>query len=205
MDREVREIELKYRLDGRQQYSRLCEALGPPSEEVEQINHYFQSTDGKIPGDRGVIRIRVERGRPVFTVKLGGMVEAGLVDARDFEEPWQGPPDRMPPPQEEFWDKGYAGMAALAQMFGGRFPVAWVGRMTNRRRICRTAGGLLLEVDASLYPDGSEDFEVELETRDPAGDRRRLEGLLARLGVSVEPQTATKYQRFLEHRVRGPR
>jgi len=200
MDGEKREIELKYRLADRQQYLGLCEALGEPEDLVEQINHYFESPDGRIPGDRGAIRLRLEKGRAIFTVKLGGMVEAGLVRAREFEEPWQGQPDRMPPSPEEFWSGGYAGMEALAGAFGSRFPVAWVGKMTNVRKIYRTPGGLRLEVDASLYPDGSEDFEVELETQDPEGDRSRLERLLEAAGVRAQPQTATKYQRFLARR-----
>ena len=56
-----------------------------------------------------------------------------------------------------------------------------------------------MEVDASRYPDGEEDYEVEVETDDPERDRGLLEALLDRLGVRFVPQPATKYQRFLEH------
>ncbi len=193
-----REVEIKLRLEGRAEYDRLCRALGAPEEEWEQVNHYFRSEDGRIPGREGVIRIREERGRAVFTVKLGALKD-GLASAREYEEPWRGPLEEVPPPSDAIWEAGHAGIAALEQRAGRRFPLAWIGKMTNRRRLYRTDDGLCLEVDASRYPDGEEDYEVEVETDEPARDRRLLEALLSRLGVRFVPQPATKYQRFLQH------
>ena len=192
------EIELKYRLKTKD-YQRLCRHLGRPQADFEQENHYFQSADGKIPGARGVIRIRLERGNVLFSVKLGGRLEEGLISAREYEEPWKGDLDVMPPPAAAFWDFGYAGMKVLERDAGGRFPLVWAGKMVNRRKVYPFEGGLSLEVDASRYPDGHEDFEVELETEQPEKARPRLRALLDRLGISFEPQTATKYQRFLRH------
>ena len=71
--------------------------------------------------------------------------------------------------------------------------------MENRRKVYRTGDGLCLEADASRYSDGTEDFEVEVETGEPDRDRVRLKALLDRLGVRYAPQTLTKYQRFLRH------
>lgn len=199
MEGERQEIELKVRLVGRGDYERLCARLGEPDETREQVNHYFRSADGRIPGDQGVIRIRVEGGRAVLTVKLGGWVTDGLVRAREIEEAWQGDPDALPPPSEAFWQGGYRGMAALEARFGRRFGLVWAGAMHNRRRVHRTGDGLCLELDASRYPDGEEDFEVEVETPDPEGVRSRLLALLDAAGVRHAPQTRTKYQRFLLH------
>ena len=70
-----RETELKYRLEGREPYERLCRELGMPESDERQVNHYFQSPDGGIPGESGVIRIRLEREAAVFTVKLGGPMQ----------------------------------------------------------------------------------------------------------------------------------
>ena len=56
-----------------------------------------------------------------------------------------------------------------------------------------------MEVDASRYPDGEEDYEVEVETTKPERDRGLLEALLNNLGIRFVPQPATKYQRFLKH------
>ena len=90
-------------------------------------------------------------------------------------------------------------MRALEQRFGKRFPLVCIGSMVNRRRLYRPDEGFPMEVDASLYPDGEEDYEVEVETDDPERDRRLLEALLAGTGIRFSPQNATKYQRFLKH------
>jgi uncharacterized protein YjbK len=193
-----REIEIKLRLEGRAQYDKLCRKMGAPTDSWEQVNHYFRSEDGTIPGEEGVIRIRLERGKAVFTVKLGAL-KGGLASSREYEEAWRGPPEEMPPPSTAMWDAGHSGLHALEQKFGKRFPLVWVGKMINRRRLYRTAEGLCMEVDASRYPDGEEDYEVEVETDDPERDRGLLEGLLGDMGIRFSPQQATKYQRFLRH------
>lgn len=191
-----REIELKYRLEGREHYERVCRELGMPESDERQVNHYFQSPDGGIPGERGVIRIRLERGAAVFTVKLGGPMRRGLVSSMEYEEPWRGALEEIPSAPESLWDGGFKGMEALEQAFGGRFPLVWAGSMENRRKTYRHSTGLRLEVDASRYSCGSEDFEVEVETEDPDRDRPLLEALLTGCGIRREPQPETKYQRF---------
>jgi len=195
-----REIELKYRLDGQDAHQRLCRALGPPLSESTQINHYFRSPDGRVPGDRGVIRIRVEEGRAVLTVKLGGPLRRGLASSVEHESPWNGPLQEIPRgAARALWEGGSQGMRALREAFGGPSELRWVGSMENRRRVYLGPEGLRLEVDASRYAGGQEDFEVEVETADPERDRPRLEALLKGLGIRCEPQAETKYQRFLRH------
>lgn len=193
-----REIELKYRLEGRAQYEKLCREMGDPADTWEQINHYFRSADGRIPGEDGVIRIRLEKGRAVLTVKLGSL-KNGLASAREYEEPWSGPLEEIPPPSGLLWESGHAGLRALEQRVGRQFPLVWAGKMVNQRKLYRSAEGLCVEVDASRYPDGEEDHEVEVETENPERDRGLLEALLKRLGVRFALQPATKYQRFLQH------
>jgi len=192
-----REVEVKLRLEGRAQYERLCREMGTPEDAWEQVNHYFRSEDGRIPGEEGVIRLRLEKGGAVFTVKLGALKD-GLADSQEYEEAWSGPLE-MPPSSNTIWEGGYQGMKALEQRFGKRFALVWVGKMVNQRRLYRSDEGLCVEVDASRYPDGAEDYEVEVETDEPERDRRLLEALLDRMSIGFVPQQATKYQRFLQH------
>lgn len=196
-DRE--ETELKYRIAGERAYRRLCSFLGPPAEEWEQINHYYQSEDGTIPGKEGVIRIRAEKGRVLLTVKRAGSLLGGLAKSVEVEAPWKKKGGVFPPDGDSLWGAGHAGLQALAAEHGGPFRLVHVGRMMNRRKTYRLQGGLLLEVDASRYPDGARDFEVELETAEPERDRPKLLEILRRAGVRFFPQTETKYQRFLRH------
>jgi uncharacterized protein YjbK len=193
-----REIEIKLRLEGREQYEKLCQAMGTPEDSWDQINHYFRSEDGKIPGEEGVIRIRLERGGALLTVKLGALRD-GLASAQEYEEVWPGPLEEMPPSSSAIRATGHAGLKALEHRAGRQFSLVWIGKMVNRRRLYRTSDGLSMEVDASRYPDGLEDYEVEVETEEPERDRSLLEGLLSRLGIHYTPQPATKYQRFLQH------
>jgi uncharacterized protein YjbK len=193
-----REIELKYRLEDRATYEKLCREMGDPLDAWEQINHYFRSADGKMPGAEGVIRIRLEKGKAVLTVKLGAL-KNGLASAQEYEEPWQGPLEEMPPSSNSLWESGHAGLRVLEQRFGQRFPLVWAGKMVNQRNLYRSAEGLCIEVDGSRYPDGEEDYEVEVETESPERDRSLLVALLQNLGIRFVPQHATKYQRFLKH------
>lgn len=193
------ETELKYRLEGVEAFRRICEKLGPPAEEWEQVNHYYQSADGRIPGKRGVIRIRSEKGQAVFTVKLEGILERGVARSMEFEFPWRGDSRQFPPSPESLWGAGHPGMEALAAECGHRFPLVRVGEMINRRKVFPFSGDLLLEIDASRYPDGETDYEVELETADPERDRILLLRVLDEAGVHSTQQTETKYQRFLRH------
>lgn len=193
-----RETELKYRLEARAEYEKLCGGLGDPVDAWEQINHYFQSEDGKIPGEEGVIRIRQEKGKAVLTVKLGAL-ENGLARAREYEQPWSGPADQMPPRSKALWRSRHEGLEIFQRRLGRQFPLVWVGRMVNLRKLYRYGQSFCMEVDASRYPDGQEDYEVEVETEFPERDRALLEALLHDLGIGVVPQTETKYQRFLRH------
>lgn len=193
-----REVELKYRLAGRDDYENLCRALGEPADQTLQVNHYFGSPDGRVPGDRGMVRIRVEQGRAAFTVKLGGPLRKGLASSMEYEDPWVGPIEEIPAlTGESIRQGGGHGMEALDAASSGPCTLVWSGSMENRRRVYVLPSGLRVEVDASRYASGVEDFEVELETADPDRDRPRLEALLAEAGVRSEPQRETKYQRFL--------
>ncbi len=55
-----------------------------------------------------------------------------------------------------------------------------------------------LLLDATSYPDGSADWEIEFETDDPAPAEKAIRALLLRLGIEPEPQEKTKHERFLE-------
>ena len=93
-------------------------------------------------------------------------------------------------------------MKMLEEEHGKRAPLIWAGQMINHRKRFQWDRELKIEVDASLYPDGFKDFEIELETYHPERERPKLIGLLQSLNLQFQPQTRTKYQRFLEHSTR---
>jgi uncharacterized protein YjbK len=195
----VKEIELKYVLEGEGAYQRLCEFLAPPVAEFDQVNHYFHTADLAVPGPGGMIRVRVERGKTLFAVKLGGRLSGGVLSASEFEiELPKGDEFYRSSPQA-LWEAGNPGMELLERECGAKVPLLWAGRLINHRAVFRWEHGCRLEADASLFPDGYKDYEVELETASPEEHRASLVRLLESLGIPVRPQTKTKYQRFLEH------
>ncbi len=193
------EIEIKFRLEGKSEYEKFCQGMGPPEKERDQVNHYFQSTDGLIPGDKGVIRIRVEDGKPVLTVKLGGELIGGVAVSQEFEEPWPTPVDDWVSLSDKLWEVGHAGMQALEKAVGKRFLLVWAGQMSNNRKFYPISEDLCLEVDASCYSNGKKDYEIEVETEKPEEVRELLKAFLDTRGVRYSLQTETKYQRFLKY------
>ncbi|MBN1421631.1 MAG: hypothetical protein JXP34_22855, partial [Planctomycetes bacterium] len=63
--------------------------------------------------------------------------------------------------------------------------------------------GLALELDRIIYPDGHEEYEIEIETEDPGPAADRLAALLRDLGIEAIPERRTKLERLLV-RLRGP-
>ena len=67
--------------------------------------------------------------------------------------------------------------------------------MVNRRHVVHLEG-YVLEVDRTELPGGRVDAEVEVETDDPEGARRLVQGRADAAGVELFPQTRGKYARF---------
>jgi len=74
----------------------------------------------------------------------------------------------------------------------GLAPLVLVGTLANER-VRREHCGFLLEVDRSIFPDRSEEYELEIETHDPGGAMEWASGL----GLLLEPQRLTKLERLL--------
>lgn len=193
-----RERELKYRLLEREDYERLVRAddLGRRSPARRQENYYFDTADLRLLKAGAMLRLRREETLRL-TFKQGGESQAmeGYFDAVEVEcetaPEWLDQvlerPDRLlesplPPAKE------------VRERFG-RPPLDLVGRLTNQR--VQVAARYLLEVDHLSYPDGSESFEVEIETPDPEGARRWLEETLAARGIRAEPQRLTKLETLM--------
>src|SRR5262249_24104274 len=131
---------------------------------VPQLNYYFDTEDLKLARSRAMLRIR-SAGDCVLTLKCGPEGRPGYFDSLELEaEIRQGAlaaPLRKPgwildlllPPIEE-----------LKRRFG-RLEVSLLGTLQNER-VRRTIDGLVLEVDRITFPDGSEIFELEIETDD---------------------------------------
>lgn len=191
------EQELKFRLRGESDWARLQEVLGPPAQRLEQVNTYLDTPDRAVAGGRGMVRLRSENGERVLTFKRGVRVEGGYFEAREVEVPLG----------EAEWERARAGdleaLEALEPLralrdSGVRGPLAPSGEVRNLRQRFPLPSGEVLELDRTLFPNGREDFEIEVETRRPEEIRREVQALAERAGIELEVQRRTKYERFLE-------
>lgn len=196
----MEETELKFALADREDYERILKILGPPRAVREQTNHYFLGDEAGIL-DRGeaMLRLRtVAQGPAVLAFKDRLVREGALFRSREFE----GALD------DETSARLLAGEidpltletspASEARAVLGKGPLRLGGVSRTKRSELVLDSDEVLEVDASTFPGGRQDWEIELETRDPASAQRHLRGLLGRMSIVLRPQTRTKFRRFLD-------
>ncbi|MFH1810157.1 MAG: CYTH domain-containing protein [Pseudomonadota bacterium] len=184
----------------------MCAHLGVPAAERPQHNLFVDTRDGALRAASLALRLRREPGRGLITVKgparRHGEVADRLeiecvVDAEQAQTLWDEP-DRM-----------RALDAAPIHHLGTLLesgPLLEVARFTNLRRSYPWSAAdqsLVLEVDRTLFTDGSEDFEVEVELQDAAlatPVTAALHALLDVIGVEHQAQPLSKLTRALRHR-----
>jgi uncharacterized protein YjbK len=191
-----REDEIKFRLAGPEDLRRLLAGLPGPAAVIAQENIYLDTADLGLARRLAMLRIRVAGQDARLTLKRGTEVEAGYFRSIEVEAALRAevlagiladPPTvwrlDLPPVRE-------------ARSLIGEVPLAVIGKLRNERSAFR-AEGFRVEVDRMVFPDGSEEYEVEMETAEPDRARRWLGGELARLGVRAEPGRETKFERLL--------
>jgi uncharacterized protein YjbK len=191
------ECELKMRLPGEQAARRLGTVLGAPLATVEQVNLYLETADGQVASGPSMVRLRREEGRWTLTYKRGLQVQAGYFEAREVEALLDASPEA------EWSEADLPGLESLAPLRALRADgvpgeLSVLGEVYNLRASYRLSNGDILELDRTRFPGGREDWEVEVETRRPEEVRALLADLFDRVGVALEEQRQTKYERFLE-------
>jgi len=193
------ESEIKYSLRGVEDHRKL---VGPgglqESRGLErQENYYLDTLDLRLSRERAMLRIRnLAQGGSLLTLKRGSEIEAGYFRSSELESPL--PPGSLAgilesPPT--LYQMDLAPVGELRSRFG-ELPLRVIGTLVNERRLFQS-GGFLVEVDRISFPDGSEEYEVEVETETPAVARKWLESEFRRLGVNAAPSRETKFARLL--------
>lgn len=188
-----REVELKFKIASRGDFLDLRDSpqWGKRGTEKGQVNHYFDTVDLRLVKAGALLRIR-EEGDCTLTLKCGREVSPGLFDSREIDSPigWRILKAAMEEPRS-LLDLPLDPIHELKERFGLP-PLIFVGTLTNER-VRRDHGGFRLEVDRLIFPDRSEEYELEIETHDTGGAME----LVSRLGLRLEPQRLTKLERLL--------
>ena len=190
------EIEVKLRIRDREGFERMLRALAPVDRRVVQLNVYLD-TDLRHVRRSGVsLRLRVTADSANLTAKRRvGEAAASTWRAQEMV----ADVDRAAGVE---WLRGgeapaFPGLPELADVaatVAGR-PLLVTTWSRTIRHVCDGGNGFTVEMDETLYPDGSLDFEVELEHEDHVRALELLLSVASDAGVPVDPQTDTKHAR----------
>ena len=199
------EQELKYRLKDVEAYDKLAQALGKEASRVLQTNHYFDDQESSVQRAGGsAVRIRHEQedGRELWelTFKVGRHQADGYFQALELNQTLEHSQAesllRGGAWPDEIWKS--APMAEFERMFGRR-EMQPLGCSRNLRRRYPLYGETV-ELDRTEFPDGSVDFEVEIETDKPREATMKIALVAQRAGVELLHQQSTKFRRFMQRR-----
>lgn len=183
------EIEIKYRLDSQDALERVVQALQrrafPVTQVLRQKNYFFDVNDWTLSDQNWVIRLRRQGKSNFITVKSGVgdspadqsisvkleyelAIDNNLADdlaagRRDFREVIETTPSNDPLTRDHV-------MTSLKK-FAGDQCLELKGHYSNERKcvpIKISDKMLLLELDATTFPNGEIHFEVELEIENEA-------------------------------------
>ena len=194
------EKELKYILPGDWARRSLIAHFGGEAKIAVQENYYFYPQNREIGNINEMLRLRREGGSVIATYKRGRSARDGAFVADEFEETLSS---------AEFAEviSGRRNLSAFdiapvreAKRDFGSVNFALLGRVENERTKVRMPSGDVLELDRTSFPDGSADYELEVETDDAEVMRGYLLDVFRRLDIDAVAQTKTKFERFMERR-----
>lgn len=205
------EIELKLLL-GPDDFERLRARLGPAREIVRQTNHYFDTEDRRLGRSGWGLRLRDEDAatgrRAWLTLKQGGQETDDFSVRPEYDR-------RLDPAELERLVGDRQALAAAARELAGE-PVPLpesgslveLGRLVNHRHRHPMPGheDRVVELDHTIWPDGTESHELELEV-DALGQiesaRAQLRRLFEELGIEWQPGHESKLARLVAMLDRG--
>lgn len=161
---------------------RVLAVLGPVTATKRQVNHIFDTPSGRLRAERYAVRLRLEDGVPIVTVKgpsqrVGAHTSArteaeAVVDSEQARGILSGDLDPVAALQSRVASPAYAALYAGLERARRGEPLRVVGSFENvRRTIDVELPGelrLIVELDRTSLPGGSVDEEIEIELTDVA-------------------------------------
>lgn len=188
---------MKFSLRDAHDFERALSLLGSPSWHRTQANHYFGGDPaGLLDSGEAMLRLRISGEKAWLTWKADLVKKGALYHCTEVEVPLSTSQAQslLDHPEEALDPSLSPGETALEKI--GKGSLILLGESTTERTGFRLSQGAVVLADRSRFPGGAEDFELELESDDPAAERE-LRSILGRGGLVLHPQTATKYARFL--------
>lgn len=217
-----REIEFKFGVHSRRAFEQLVAHLGLPesllADGVTQVNHFFDSQTRCLHKKHFVIRLREEKEKNILTVKGEQAIQqqgTRVLSDRVEEEvaiPRQAAEDLLHgriSPQQAISDHFKNRSASIMQMIKTACNdqnLVHIGEFSNVRihlppvmlAVANTSEKLEFELDTSTFPDGSVEYEFEIEITEhnnAASIEAALVELFQQAGIEWHP-AASKAERF---------
>lgn len=195
------EREVKLTVNGAGDYLALASVLPVPRRWGLQLNVYLDTVSSRLRSNRISLRIRVTPDFALLTMKTpvrsahGGdgvfcNYETEVSFDRETAVEWITVPESAVP-------ASLAGFQNLSVVIADE-PLVVSGWSMTRRAVCDTAWGVTLELDETVFPDGSRDFEIEAEHEDASLARRVIDLHADRAGLRLGAQTRSKHARAME-------
>ncbi len=199
------EIEIKADLQNEENYRKLLGFLSGKSGEIKQDNYFFDTNDWKLSQSGWALRIRLEDDSAELTVKgpaeadrIGVVIRPELTQFITLAQALRFVREGLRPSEIDPELSGVIGkyiaddkLNCCAHFINYRIDAPY-------RDIEPT---LKFEIDRTVYPDGSVDFELEIEFKDPGQFEMAAEGiagLFRTLSIPLIFQKKSKYARALD-------
>ena len=199
------ETEIKLRIDSFPDYLKLLGCLGPMDTEEHQRSAFFDSEDQRLGQAGWALRVRIEGRRGLITLK-GMASDHGLaVTRREIEaEVPRAVASEVCDLRRDILSLDAEPVEVVKRDFPGISLTRLVmfDNLRRSRRMQLGDGVYTLEVDKTQFPDGSVEYELEVEVTDPEEAERveeHLRRMFGSLGIPFVRQSETKLARALHH------
>lgn len=195
---ELIEKEIKLELANREDFDRALSYFTERADKTSRdtlLNHYLDTEDLRLAHKLIMIRVRAAQ-KNILTYKNGTQVEAGYFRSTEIETELDGHQlEQALARPATLFDQDLAPMQELTREFG-ELDLRLIGTLENERSKLDVEGHRV-ELDRMRFPDGSEAYEIELESEEPEKARAWCLEKLAEAGIKTSPSTRTKFHRLL--------
>lgn len=189
------EQEIKIHLLSREDYQKTIDNMTGLINTEEQTNYYFDTSNHYLRDNHVMLRIRKKGDKNILTFKQGLSLENGYFQAEEKEVVVSNADV----------DKIFNNPALLINYFDSPLLTgsvcAGLYLLGNIKTIRSTylLKNFIIEIDKVTFPNGKEDYEIEIETDNPGEARTVIFHFLDSCTINCIAQKHTKYERFLNN------